>query len=105
MDPQMIMTLLPLGQKLLEGIMNSSDGEKNAISELLTGLLGKITTQPASTTTAAGTPTTSAAQGALGAVQQALSGNIDSQIFKAVEALVAGHSIELDMTLKVRPKG
>jgi hypothetical protein len=90
MDPSIIAALIPLGEKLLGGLASglgeASPGQKNALSELLGGLVGKIsgTGQAATTAPAAG---------------------LDSQILQAIQALATGHTIELDMTLKARPKG
>ena len=88
MDPSIIAALIPLGEKLLGGLASglgeASPGQKNALSELLGGLVSKISgTGQAATAPAAG---------------------LDSQILQAIQALATGHTIELDMTLKVRPK-
>ena len=92
MDPSIIAALFPLGEKLLEGLASglgeASPGQKNALSELLSGLVGKI----------------SGATQAPTAAQAAPTAGLDSQILQAVQALATGHTIELDMTLKVRPK-
>lgn len=87
MDPSIIAALIPLAEKLFSGLAGSlgeaSPGQKNALSELLGGLLGKVTS---------------------GSAQAQQEGSVDSRILDAIQALAAGHHIELDMTLKVRPK-
>ena len=90
MDSAIISALLPLGEKLLSGIASalgeSSPGQKQALSEVLTSVAQRAL----------------ASQGEASA--PASSATVDSQIIQAFKALAEGHTIELDMTLKVRPK-